>query len=564
MASGIFVPELRSLGKKIERKVYQTTSANSRIVIGINYRMLTEKALKDHNLPDLQGGVEITSVNRSSPAADSGLQVGDVIRKVNGTILKSINDLRDRVNSARIGQPLQFEVWHDGQPLDTTVTPVNGFDFYGDSCDKGEAEGCLSLGDLYAELKHPLDDQQAFEVYKKSCSMGLAEACYRVSLAYRDGRGVDKDSARAIALLEESCEGKYFDACSGLGYSYQTGTGAEKDIIKASGLYKKACDGGSLLGCSNLGSLFTEGIGVEKDPAQAAKLFDRACDGGLALGCRLLGELYREGTGVPKDPARAAKLYTQACSDGEVAGCGNLAALLEEGDDGVPKDIGQAKILYDKACGEGQGWSCSKLGWLFSQDGPDKNFSQALSFYQRGCKLEESTACNNQGSMYEHGQGVEVDKVKASSLYEEACDGDALACDNRGRLAAEVGDTAKALTFYGKACEQSLGQGCFDLAAVITETTNKEATNKEGIDLVAREKNLNAALLKSREALRRALESFKKECDSGNELSCFSLAFFYEHGVGGLLGQDLGKAATFYEAACRSGNLKQACNKIGH
>lgn len=550
MASGIFVPELRSLGEKIARKFHQTTNANSKIVIGISYRMLTEKARKDYNLPDLQGGIEITRVTPSSPAAYSGLQAGDVIRKVNGAILKSINDLRNRINSARIGQPLQFEVWHDGRPLDIKITAVNGFDFYGDSCDKGEAEGCLSLGDLYAELKQPLDNQRALRYYEKSCGASLAEACYKAAIAYRDAIGADKDTARAIALLKESCDGKFFDACSALGYYYQVDAGPDKNIIKASSFYKMACDGGSLVGCANLGIFFRDGIGMDNnDPMQAAKLFDRACDGGLASGCALLGELYQKGISGSRNPAKAANLYAQACSDGASVACQDLAVLLEVGDDGVPRDMVQAKNLYDKACGMDQGWSCFKLGLMFSQDGPNKDLSQSITYYQRGCRLGDPVACTSQGFMYEQGQVEGGDKVKAASLYEGACDNYALACDNRGRLAAEAGDMAKAFTFYGKACDKNLGQSCVDLAGLYLKEANGGGAK--------------GAYVKAVEAIKKAAEAFKKQCDSGDYNGCFGLAAIYETGAGSF-GRDPDKAAKLYEEACLKGHLQEACSKVGH
>ncbi len=549
MASGIFVPELRSLGKETagespSGKIPSVTSANIKTIVGIQFHMLTEKVRKGHDLPDLQGGVEITKVIPASPAAHSGLQVGDVIRKVDGTILKSVNDLEGRVDRMKPGQPLQLEVWRNGRPFDVTITTVNGFDLFEESCGKGEAEGCLELGYLYAELKDPLYKQRAFASYKKSCEIGLAVACYNVAIAYRDGTGVDKDSVRAIALLKESCEGNYFDACSALGFAYEEGTEAEKDIIKASSFYKKACDGGSFLGCSNLGVNFRDGIGEEKDPIQAAKLFDRACDGGLAMGCNLLGALYQQGEGVPRDTLRAAKLYTQACSDGNSESCENLAALLEAGD-GVPKDITQAKTLYDKACEEGQGWSCYRLGSLFNQDGPDKDPSQAMSFYQRGCDLGEPAACNNQGVMYEHGRGVEVDKIKAAELYEKACDNNATACDNRGLLSVRASDAAKAELFFNKACDKNLGKGCAHLADFYE--TQKRSERKVDVRIGY--------------ARMRAMFAYQKECDSGDYSSCFNLALLYEPGKG-LIQNGKNKSLGLYEKACAEGNLQEACDKI--
>ena len=52
-------------------------------------------------------------------------------------------------------------------------------------------------------------------------------------------------------------------ACSNLGYVYENGKGVEKDLAKAVKFYEKACSDNE--GCTELGLLYANGTGVAKD-----------------------------------------------------------------------------------------------------------------------------------------------------------------------------------------------------------------------------------------------------------------------------------------------------------
>ena len=74
-----------------------------------------------HDIPkDLQNGVFLDKVYPGSPASDAGLQVNDIIVKINGTPITSSNQVIDMVQK---GKPLNIEVVRGPQLLKITVTP---------------------------------------------------------------------------------------------------------------------------------------------------------------------------------------------------------------------------------------------------------------------------------------------------------------------------------------------------------------------------------------------------------------------------------------------------------
>ena len=75
-----------------------------------------------HDIPMdvLQNGVLLLRVWSGSPASNAGLQVDDIIVKINGTPITSPSQLYDVVQK---GKPFSVEVMRGQQKLKITVTP---------------------------------------------------------------------------------------------------------------------------------------------------------------------------------------------------------------------------------------------------------------------------------------------------------------------------------------------------------------------------------------------------------------------------------------------------------
>lgn len=71
---------------------------------------------------DKPTGALIAKVNPDSPAAKAGLQVGDIIRGVNGEEVRASSDLPLKIGSSAPGKAITLNIWRKGQSMDVSVT----------------------------------------------------------------------------------------------------------------------------------------------------------------------------------------------------------------------------------------------------------------------------------------------------------------------------------------------------------------------------------------------------------------------------------------------------------
>ncbi len=67
-------------------------------------------------------GAAIAGVVEDSPAAEAGLQEGDIITQVNDTQITSSSDLKSYINASQVGDILTLSVYRQGNTLELTVT----------------------------------------------------------------------------------------------------------------------------------------------------------------------------------------------------------------------------------------------------------------------------------------------------------------------------------------------------------------------------------------------------------------------------------------------------------
>jgi serine protease Do len=69
-------------------------------------------------------GALVSSVEEGSPAAQGGLQPGDVVAQVGNTQVENADDLRSRFRSFTAGTPITFRVFRGGKMLELSIVPV--------------------------------------------------------------------------------------------------------------------------------------------------------------------------------------------------------------------------------------------------------------------------------------------------------------------------------------------------------------------------------------------------------------------------------------------------------
>jgi serine protease Do len=81
---------------------------------------LTPQMAEEMDLPGTETGVVVTEVEPESVAAEAGFRPGDVVKKVNGREVKTVNDLREAM-AARKKRPAMVLIARNGGSLFVAV-----------------------------------------------------------------------------------------------------------------------------------------------------------------------------------------------------------------------------------------------------------------------------------------------------------------------------------------------------------------------------------------------------------------------------------------------------------
>ena len=115
------------------------------------------RALK---LPAAEGAL-VAGVQPDGPAAKAGIEAGDVIRAVNGRAVKNPHELATSVGSAKPGDSVKMEVFHDGASRIVSFTlaqmPADPKTADAGNGDEGHGKIGLALATLSPELRGELD-----------------------------------------------------------------------------------------------------------------------------------------------------------------------------------------------------------------------------------------------------------------------------------------------------------------------------------------------------------------------------------------------------------------------
>lgn len=97
----------------------KTYSKVRRPYIGIGGRTINENIAKAHNLVE---GVYVSSIEQYSSAEKAGLKIGDIITSIDGTTVKTMDELNDIKNKHSIGDKVTLKIYRDGKTQDIEIT----------------------------------------------------------------------------------------------------------------------------------------------------------------------------------------------------------------------------------------------------------------------------------------------------------------------------------------------------------------------------------------------------------------------------------------------------------
>ena len=92
--------------------------------LGVAFATLTDRGKAQLNLASAPNGVLIGRVQSGSPAANMGLQPGDIIVKANDKAVQSSEDMQILIQSLKVGDTLRLNIWRNGatQTMNTNLT----------------------------------------------------------------------------------------------------------------------------------------------------------------------------------------------------------------------------------------------------------------------------------------------------------------------------------------------------------------------------------------------------------------------------------------------------------
>lgn len=97
------------------------TGSVQRGLIGVTVGPVSREAMAGFDLPDTRGAL-VSGIQPGSPAEDAGIEVGDVIRSVNGTPIVQASDLPPIVGNMAPGTRVRLEVFREGRTRSFDVT----------------------------------------------------------------------------------------------------------------------------------------------------------------------------------------------------------------------------------------------------------------------------------------------------------------------------------------------------------------------------------------------------------------------------------------------------------
>jgi TPR repeat protein len=422
------------------------------------------------------------------------------------------------------------------------------------ACDRGDANACFELAELYDEGKGvPKSVARSLLLYERSCTLGYSWGCQYLATHYDRVTAGPEDLTRAVNFYKQGCDRKNGNSCFRLGLMYDAGRGVPRDDALASKYLDLGCALGSQM-CSDAESLAASAPKLQKSPAPAAQparptstpakpaqaatakqaetpaSLQIACRRNDYASCAQLGLAYDSGKGVPKNKAVAADHYRLACNGNDRLGCLLLGMALQQGD-GVPRDYAAAARAYTKSCDAGSGGACDNLSRLYYNGlGVTKSIARSNQLMARSCELAHAEACTVIGARYSSGKDLAKNIPEAVRYFHRACDlNDLKACSILAGLYAsgEIGGSNFAQTnaLALKACNGDIGTSCFILGLY----------------------QLNGAG-GQRKDFAKAAGLFDKACRLKNANGCSYLGKAYAAGEG--VGRDPAKAASYARMAC--------------
>jgi len=160
-------------------------------------------------------------------------------------------------------------------------------------------------------------DEAAVTTIIQAAEAGSPQAQFELASILLEGRGVKKNSDRALVLLKAAAKQGNIDATFLLGKNYLAGSCVRQNLEKALELFEAAAAKGHPGAAIEAARICQRGQVGTPDPAKAIEFFTQAAAGGESSAHLALAKIYSSGRIAEPNPAAAAKHYLAAAKQGD-------------------------------------------------------------------------------------------------------------------------------------------------------------------------------------------------------------------------------------------------------
>jgi len=208
------------------------------------------------------------------------------------------------------------------------------------------------------------DPKAAYRAYLTGAEAGQTDCMLRVANLRLQGKGVEKDEAKAVEWIDKAAKAGNPSAAYEMASRLSR---AETPAPLKFYPYLLAAANGDLPAAQNeLGLLYVSGNLGAADATAAVAWLTRAAKNGLADAQSNLGAFYERGVGVPVNYSSAGELYSLAANQGHAAATSALARMTSQGI-GTKKDIVKGWALATLAVERGDETAKAILGELSTE-----------------------------------------------------------------------------------------------------------------------------------------------------------------------------------------------------
>lgn len=246
-----------------------------------------------------------------------------------------------------------------------------------------------------------------------------------LGIMYLQGKGVPKDTDKALKYFTQAADQGWVDGQLQLGNMYYSGNGVKRDFKLANKYFNLASQSGHVLAFYNLGQMHSSGVGMMRSCPTAVELFKNVAERGK-WGERLM-VAYQDYRSYKYD--EAFMQYSLLAELGYEVAQSNAAFLLDRNEiksfENRQEELVRALQFWGRAAGQGYSAAQVKLGdyHYYGLGTGIIDYEAAASHYRTASDQQHNAqAMFNLAYMHEQGLGMKKDMHLAKRFYDLAAE----------------------------------------------------------------------------------------------------------------------------------------------